>query len=404
MAQEPMSRSEGPDPDRAPAGAPTAHEPARIAVAELDDPRDAVHRAVACLAQGGLVGLPTDTGYAPVASALHRGAVERLASIGGEPGAIVLAVRSAAEAEDWAPGLSTLARRLARRTWPGPVTLELVDGVEHGLARYLPEPARRAAASDSLVRLRQPRGDLVREVLGLTSGPILLVEGVGTADAGQAAASMAGSVDMLLDDGPAPPRIATRVRIEGETWSTARPGVVDERSLRRLASTAILFVCTGNTCRSPMAEALCRARLARRLGCRPDELEQRGFLVASAGLAAARDARAAEDARAIVAEQGGSLAQHLSQPLTCELVAYADRIVAMTSDHLDAILDQYPDASDRVCLLDPNADIHDPIGCGREVYRVTAAQIGEALDRFLDSLRPCNMPSTRAQSRSHPGE
>src|SRR6188474_2357239 len=94
-----------------------------------DDPRDAVHRAVQALAEGKLVAFPTETVYALAASALSESAVERLLAARGpaveKP--LTLAIKSADDALDFIPALSPLARRLARRCWPGPVTLLLRD-------------------------------------------------------------------------------------------------------------------------------------------------------------------------------------------------------------------------------------------------------------------------------------
>ncbi len=94
----------------------------RIDVSRADDPRDVVHRAVACLAQGGTVGLPTESTYGVVGGALHPGAIARLGSISGE-GAATLLLKGPGEVDDWADVSTEVGRRLARRAWPGAVTL-----------------------------------------------------------------------------------------------------------------------------------------------------------------------------------------------------------------------------------------------------------------------------------------
>src|SRR5690242_6306963 len=98
------------------------------------DPQAVVHYAVQSLRQGRTVAFATETGYAVTASGLMPEAVRRLsvANSGGTDETpvvpeLTLALRGAAEARDWAPGLSPLGRRLARRLWPGPVML-LVGG------------------------------------------------------------------------------------------------------------------------------------------------------------------------------------------------------------------------------------------------------------------------------------
>src|SRR5690349_5544632 len=119
-------------------------QPERIDLAQADDRRDVVHRAVASLAQGGLVGLATETVYGVTASALQPAAVARLRQIKGadEPFPLTLLVKGPVEVADWVPGISELGWRLARRAWPGPVTLVFPKPDARGLALRLPEAVR----------------------------------------------------------------------------------------------------------------------------------------------------------------------------------------------------------------------------------------------------------------------
>ena len=100
--------------------------------------------------------------------------------------------------------------------------------------------------------------------------------------------------------------------------------------LQQQAACLVVFVCTGNTCRSPLAEALCKARLAERLGCTAADLPGRGFHVYSAGLAAMTGGPAAEEAVDVARAYGADLTTHASRPLTADLAAQADYLVAMT--------------------------------------------------------------------------
>ena len=139
--------------------------------------------------------------------------------------------------------------------------------------------------------------------------------------------------------------------------------MVPERTLRRLSSLMLLFVCTGNTCRSPMAELLCRDMLAKRLNCKIDELEDRGVLVMSAGIAAMLGGTASSEAVQVMADLGLDLSGHETQPLTEPLVRHADVIYTMTRAHREAIVAQWPSAAERTWLLScDGTDICDPIG------------------------------------------
>ena len=91
--------------------------------------------------------------------------------------------------------------------------------------------------------------------------------------------------------------------------------------LTQRAGTVILFVCTGNTCRSPLAEALFKKQLADRLGCGVGDLAGKGFFVHSAGLAAMMGGPAAAEAVAVAASYGADLSHHASRPLSEELAA-----------------------------------------------------------------------------------
>src|SRR5262249_48725084 len=146
---------------------------------------------------------------------------------------------------------------------------------------------------------------------------------------------------------------STVVRVNGSTWSILREGVVSAADLQRQTACVVVFVCTGNTCRSPLAEALCKKLLAERLGCSVGVRPRGGFLVLAAGLAAMMGGGAAAEAIEVAQELGADLSDHVSRPLTAKLLSQADYIIAMTRSHIATLLSQYPQLGLRPRLLSP---------------------------------------------------
>jgi protein-tyrosine phosphatase len=343
---------------------------------DAESTRNAVAAAAAALRQGEVVALPTETVYG--LAALPEHGAKLVAAKGrdeGKPFTFAFVDRAAA-----AERLDLSARgprKLAERFWPGPLTL-----------------VTRRRGGDSLVGARVPGHPFCTALLRELGTPLLLTSAnrsgePDAVDAAGVAASLGGTIALIVDGGRAAlGQASTVVSFAAERPVIQREGLIDRSMVLRTAARQVLFVCSGNTCRSPMAEAVLRAGWAARLGVAPSELLSHGGAVASAGTGACSGERASDEAVELLAARRIDLSAHRARAVTTDLLRNADEILAMTASHLAELRRRAPDLAARFSLLDPGGDdIADPIGAGMHAYRRCLDQIERALTRrFRDLL------------------
>lgn len=145
----------------------------------------------------------------------------------------------------------------------------------------------------------------------------------------------------------------------------------------------ILFVCTGNLCRSPMTEGFFKRRLE-------EEGKESAYRVRSAGTWAVEGTPASPNTIHAMAEHGIDLSKHQAHLLTVEDVREADLVVVMEEEHARAILRELPEEEGKVHLLTEVAgregDVEDPYGADLASYRETAGEILALVEEGFDEI------------------
>ncbi len=368
----------------------------RTELIQLDGVADAarITHAAQILRSGGLVAFPTETVYALGADARNPEALARLAKVKGKLDGknYSLLVGSMLQAEQLAGGtgagggLSRTARKLARLYWPGTLTLVVPRAGGGSVGLRLPEhPVARSLIAQCGFPVAAPNATLRtnkgNENVGRSGSPsYLLCDGLSAA---QVRTAFDGRIDLVLEGGSPPKgRLSTVVEVTDQSVSVQREGAIAEVDILLAAVPTILFICTGNTCRSPMAAGLWRSALADFY--KPHAPTMR---ILSAGTNATPGQPAHPHSIAAMKEIGLDISEHRSTLLTPELIDSADWIFTMTRAHRDSIIEFMPFCADRVRLISKDGDdISEPGGRSLERYRQSRDKLARCLLHVLTTI------------------
>ncbi|MBU1045054.1 MAG: threonylcarbamoyl-AMP synthase [Candidatus Omnitrophica bacterium] len=324
---------------------------------------------------GGLVAFPTETVYGLAAITTDPIALEKLRYIKQrqEEKKFSLCVHSVEQVEGLIENISPFVYKLIKEFWPGPLTLVL------------------KSAQGEMIGFRMPNHPVaqmfLKEVNAAVFAPSANFAGDPPANTvEQVIEYFEGKIDAVIDAGPTEQgRASTVLKIDDTGYEILRPGAITEQMIDQIYKRInILFVCTGNSCRSAMAEGLMKHMVK--------GIDR--FDISSAGVAAFGGMPASHDAIAVMRKYGVDITGHRARRLDNQMVKTADYILVMENVHRDFMFDRYWRAKKRIFFLKEFSKdktgklaIIDPIGRNLNFYQEVAEIIKKSIEGLVDKLQ-----------------
>ena len=354
-----------------------------------------IQKAAALIDQGNLVAFPTETVYG-IACRVCNDSLEKLNTVKNRTADkyYTLHIDNPQKISEFVPQISLRAKKLIQNAWPGPLTIvfELEQPDIEKQKERLEKEVFDNLYKDNSIGVRCPDHLIASLLLSYTHYPVVgpsanLTGESPATDAKQVIEGLQGKIPLILDAGPCKyKKSSTVIKISQKGITMLREGVFSQNQIKEMLQLNFLFVCTGNSCRSPMAEGMFREFLAEKLNCNIDQLEQIGFNIYSAGTMGISGMPASAEAIKVCAAKGIDIKDHVSKALTEQMIAESDVIYVMTRSHYKQVLEMVPQASEK-CFLLAEEDIYDPIGQGLQVYKQCGEIIEKAVKQRISELK-----------------
>jgi L-threonylcarbamoyladenylate synthase len=368
-----------------------------IPIDPVNPEKTAVQKTVKVLSEGGIIVYPTDTLYGLGVSTAHNGAMDRLFMLKGRAKAkpLSLMVNNVQDISHVTGKLTSWERHVCHKLFPGKVTLILPVRKEVKI-RHMENLPR--------IGFRLPDQEFCRQLSRLNQAPITTTS-ANISDHGnlesvrQINEVFNDQVDLILDAGPvASKRGSTVLDISFNPPVLIREGdlsrsVIEEKTGFAMSDQypdkfSIIFVCSGNICRSPLAAAILRKLLL-------ETAYKDVVRVESAGTLRLPSALADPEAEKVAQEMGTDIRDHLSRPVTPEIMLSSDLVICMALDHFKYLTSHFPYFREKICLLKQwgretiltNPSIADPMGQDHEFFVRTYNESEQEIRRVLPLVK-----------------